>query len=65
MLSSLIDAFEWRHVVTIDIKEAFFKAKVPEDLELIVKMEGEMAELMCKIYSRVQQNKYKKFHRVS
>ncbi len=37
MLSSLIDAHEKRNVVTIDIKGA--KAKVPEDMELIVKME--------------------------
>lgn len=49
MLSSLIDAHERRNVVTIDIKGAFLKAKVPEDLERIVKMEGELAELMCKL----------------
>ncbi len=36
-------------MVTIDIKGAFLKAKVPEDLELIVKMEGELAELMCEL----------------
>jgi hypothetical protein len=41
MLCSLIDALEKWHVVTIDIKEAFLKAHVPDDLELIVKMEGD------------------------
>jgi hypothetical protein len=46
MLSSLIDAYEGRHVCTVDIKGAFLKAKVPEDLELIVKMDGQLAELM-------------------
>jgi hypothetical protein len=46
MLSSLIDAYERRHVWTVDIKGAFLKVKVPEDLELIVKMDGQLAELM-------------------
>ena len=41
MLCSLIDALEKRHVITIDIKGAFLKAHVPDDLELIVKMEGD------------------------
>jgi hypothetical protein len=45
MMCSLIDALEKRHVVTIDIKGAFLKAGVPNDLELIVRMEGELAEL--------------------
>jgi hypothetical protein len=49
MLNSLIDANEKRNVVTIDIKGAFLKAKVPEDMELIVKMDGELAELMCEL----------------
>ena len=31
---------------TVDIKGAFLKAKVPDDLELIVKMEGDLAILM-------------------
>jgi hypothetical protein len=44
MLCSLIDALEQRYVATIDIKGAFLKAKVPGDLELIVKMDGELAE---------------------
>jgi len=46
MLSTLIDAYEKRHVRTVDIKGAFLKAKVPDDLELIVKMEGDLAILM-------------------
>jgi hypothetical protein len=49
MLCSLIDALEKRHVVTIDIKGAFLKAHVPDDLELIVKMEGELAELFAEL----------------
>ncbi len=49
MLSSLIDAHEQRDVTTIDIKGTFLKAKVPEDMELIVKMEGELAQLMCEL----------------
>jgi len=44
MLCSLIDALEQRYVATIDIKGAFLKAKVPDDLELMVKMDGELAE---------------------
>jgi hypothetical protein len=36
-------------VVTIDIKGAFLKANVPEDLELIVRMEGELAELFAEL----------------
>jgi len=46
MLSTLIDAFEKHHVRTVDIKEAFLKAKVPDNMELIVKMEGDLAILM-------------------
>lgn len=49
MLCSLIDALEKWHVVTIDIKEAFLKAHVPDDLELIVKMEGELVELFAEL----------------
>ncbi len=49
MLSSLINAHEQWNVVTVDIKGAFMKAKVPDDMELIVKMEGELAELMCEL----------------
>jgi hypothetical protein len=49
LLSCMIDAFEKRHVATVDIKGAFLKAPVPEDLELIVKMSGELAQLMCEL----------------
>lgn len=49
MLSSLIDAYERRDVVTIDIKGAFLKAKVPDDMELVMKMERVLAELMCEL----------------
>ncbi len=56
MLGSLIDAYEKRNIVTIDIKGAFLKAKVPDDMELIVKMDGELAELMCELDPRLQRN---------
>jgi hypothetical protein len=49
MLSSLIDACEKRHVRTVDIKGAFLKAKVPGNLELIVKTDGDLAEMMNKL----------------
>jgi hypothetical protein len=49
MLNAFIDAHEGRHVATVDIKGAFLKAPVPEDLELIVKMTGELAKLMCEL----------------
>jgi hypothetical protein len=57
MLCSLIDALEKRHVVTIDIKGAFLKAKVPDDLELIVEMEGELAELFVELNPEFKLNK--------
>lgn len=40
---------EHQEVVTVDIKRAFLKAKVPEHMDLIVKMGGELAELMCEL----------------
>jgi hypothetical protein len=49
MLCSLIDALEKRHVVMVDIKGALLKAHVPDDLELIVKMEGELAKLFTEL----------------
>lgn len=36
-------------MVTIDIKGAFLKARVPDDMELIVKMKGELADLYCEL----------------
>jgi hypothetical protein len=48
-ISQQIDAYEKRDVVTIDIKGAFLKAKVPENLELMVKMSGELAEIICEL----------------
>ncbi len=41
MLSSMIDAFGKQYVAMVDIKGAFLKAPVPDDLEFIVKMNGE------------------------
>jgi len=49
MLCSIVDAIEGREVITIDIKGAFLKAKVSEDMELIVKMDGKLAELFLEI----------------
>jgi hypothetical protein len=37
---------EQREVTTIDTKGAFLKAKVPDEMELIVKMGGELVQLM-------------------
>jgi hypothetical protein len=54
MLSTLIDAYEKRHVRTVDIKGAFLKAKVPDDLELIVKMEGDLAILMNQLCEEIE-----------
>jgi len=49
MLCTLIEALEGRYVATVDIKGAFLKAKVPDDMELIVKMDGELAETFVKL----------------
>jgi len=51
MLCTLIEALEERFVATVDIKGAFLKAKVPEDMELIVKMDGELAEAFVELNS--------------
>lgn len=56
MLSSLIDAHERRKVVTVGIKGAFLKAKVPDNMELIVRMDGELAELMCELNPNFKRN---------
>jgi hypothetical protein len=49
ILNAFIDAHEGRSVTTVGIKGAFLKAKVPESLLLVVKMTGELEELMCEI----------------
>ena len=49
MICSLIDVLEQRFVTTIDIKGAFLKAKVPDDMELIVKMDGELAQAFVEL----------------
>jgi hypothetical protein len=43
MLNAFIDAHKGRHVATVDIKGAFLKAKLPDHMELYVKMNGELA----------------------
>ncbi len=55
-MNAFIDAHEGRHVVTIDIKGEFLKAKVPDKLELMVKMTGELAQIMCEIDSSLKLN---------
>jgi hypothetical protein len=49
MLTGMVDAFEGRKVVTVDIKGAFRKAEVPEGMELVVKMTGDLSTLMCSL----------------
>jgi hypothetical protein len=49
MLNAFVDAHKGRHVATVDIKGAFQKAKVREEMELIVKMSGELLQIMCEI----------------
>jgi hypothetical protein len=49
MLCTLIEALEGRYVATVDIKGVSLKAKVPDDMELIVKMDGELAETFVKL----------------
>jgi len=56
MLCSLIDALEQRYVATIDIKGAFLKAKVPDNLESIVKMDGELAEAFVELNPKFKLN---------
>jgi hypothetical protein len=54
MICSLIDVLEQRFVATIDIKGAFLKAKVPNDMELIVKMYGELAQAFVELNPNFQ-----------
>jgi len=42
----------------VDIKGAFLKAKLPDDLELIVKMEGDLAILMNQLCDDFKIDKY-------
>jgi hypothetical protein len=56
MLNAFIDAHEGRYVATVDIKGAFLKAKVPNKKELIVKMTGELAQIMCEIDPNLKQD---------
>jgi hypothetical protein len=45
----LIDALEGRDIISIDIKGAFLKANVPKELDLIVKMDGDLARIFCEL----------------
>ena len=50
MPCSMIDAaLDRRQVIALDIKGIILKAKVPEGLDLIVKMDGELAETFCEL----------------
>jgi hypothetical protein len=49
ILNAFVDAHEGRSIATVDIKGAFLKAKVPDNLMLMVNMTGELASLMHKI----------------
>jgi len=49
MLCSMVDALEGREIITIDITGAFLKAHVPKDLDLIVKMDGDLARVFCEL----------------
>jgi hypothetical protein len=46
MLNAIIDAYEGRHVITVDIRGAFLKAAVPDHMDLIVEVNGELMNLM-------------------
>jgi hypothetical protein len=49
ILNAFVDAHEGRYVATVDIKGAFLKAKVSKEMELIVKISGELSQIMCEI----------------
>jgi hypothetical protein len=57
MLCTLIEALEGRHVATVDIKGAFLKAKVPDGLELIVRMDEELAKAFSELNSEFKLDK--------
>ena len=54
MICSLIDVLDQRFIATIDIKGAFLKAKVPDEMELIVKMDGELAQAFVELHPQFQ-----------
>jgi hypothetical protein len=56
MLNAFIDAHEGRHVATVDIKGAFLKAKVPDQMQIFVKMNGELAQIISEINPKFQVN---------
>jgi len=45
----MIDALVGREVITINIKGAFLTAHVAKDLDLIVKMDGDLARAFCEL----------------
>jgi hypothetical protein len=56
MLNAFLDVHEGRHVATFDIKGAFLIAKVPDNMELIVKMTGKLSQIMCEIDPDLKQD---------
>ena len=45
----VIDAYERRDVATFDIPGAYLHAEMPEDKEVIMKLKGYFADIMCDI----------------
>ena len=49
LLTSVIDAMENRDVVTLDIPNAFLHSNLPKENQVIMKLVGELAEIMVKL----------------
>ena len=49
LLTSIIDAKERRFVITMDILNAFLHANLPHDEKVIMRLVGELAEIMVKL----------------
>ena len=48
----MIDPLEGRHVATVDIPGAFLQTDMPEGEELYFRLNGIMAELLCRLYPK-------------
>ena len=46
LLTAIIEAKEQREVATLDISNAFLHSHLPEDEQVIMKLTGELAEIM-------------------
>jgi len=47
MMSSLIDSYEKRKVITVDIPGAYLQSKLHQDEKIFIVLRGKMAELLC------------------